>query len=323
MSELIQIGANAAVELTGCPVGVPAIVSCADQRTYDRYLEFFAAHIRNVNTRAAYSTAAVKFFGWCERHGIAELETIRRLHVAAYIEELTLALAAPTVKQNLAALRMLFDYLGVPRDNPVEGVRGPKHVVRMGRTPVLSAEQARTLLASIDINTIAGRRDAALISLMVYTFARVSAAVGVQIEDYHFHGARRWVRLHEKGSREHSVPLHHRAEEAIDAYVTAAGLSGLKGPLFRTIDRHGKLSSAGMTRFTAWEMVKRRAKAAGIVGDVTNHTFRATGITVYLENGGTIENARNIAAHASIKTTQTYDRRSEAITLDEISRIRL
>lgn len=302
---------------------LPAIIAVANDRTYQRYLEFFAAHIRNRNTRQAYSTAVVKFFGWCREQGLMQLEHITRLHVATYVEALTLAQSAPTVKQNLAALRMLFDYLGVPRENPAEGVRGPKHVVRTGRTPVLSGPQAKMLLESIDTATIIGRRDAALISVMVYTFARVSAAVGVQIEDYHFHGARRWLRLYEKGSREHSVPLHHRAEEAIEAYVAAAGLSGRKGPLFRTIDRHGRLSSAGMTRFTAWEMVKRRAKSAGIVGDVTNHTFRATGITVYLENGGTIENARNIAAHASIKTTQTYDRRSESITLDEISRIRL
>jgi site-specific recombinase XerD len=323
VSELVTLDASREIDFHGVENSVPEIVARAGPRTFERYLEFFAAHIRNPNTRAAYSTAAVKFFDWCQRHGIIELDNIRRLHVAAYIEELTLAQAAPTVKQNLAALRMLFDYLGVPRDNPVEGVRGPKHVVRMGRTPVLSAEQARMLLDSIDTGTIAGLRDAALISLMVYTFARVSAAVGVQIQDVHFHGARRWVRLYEKGSREHSVPLHHRAEEAIEAYVVAAGLAGQKGPLFRTIDPHGRLSGAGMTRFTAWEMVKRRAKAAGIVGDVTNHTFRATGITVYLENGGTIENARNIAAHASIKTTQTYDRRSETITLDEISRIRL
>lgn len=323
MTILLESPERTSVSVGSATSGLPAIILNSDGRTYERYLEFFAAHIRNRNTRQAYSTAAAKFFDWCARQDLNDLEQITRLHVAAYIEGLTLAQAAPTVKQNLAALRMLFDYLGVPRNNPVEGVRGPKHVVRMGRTPVLSADQARMLLESIDTSTIAGLRDAALISVMVYTFARVSAAVGLQVDDYHFHGARRWVRLYEKGSREHSVPLHHRAEEAIEAYVTAAGLAGQKGPLFRTIDRQGQLTSSGMTRFTAWEMVKRRAKAAGIVGDVTNHTFRATGITVYLENGGTIENARNIAAHASIKTTQTYDRREERITLDEISRIRL
>ncbi len=302
---------------------VPAVIARSDERTLRKFLEFFAAHIRNVNTRSAYATAAAKFFTWCEMHGLVELESLTRLHVAAYVEELTHLQTAPTVKQNLAALKMLFSYLGVPRDNPTEGVKGPKHVVRKGRTPVLAADQARHLLDSIDITTVTGLRDRALIAIMVYTFGRVSAVVSMEIDDYHFHGKRRWVRLHEKGAKEHAVPVHHRAEEYLDAYLEAAGLVGLRGSLFRVVDRHGQTTDRAMTRRLAWEMVKRRASAAGLPGDTTNHTFRATGITVYLENGGTIENARNIAGHASIKTTQTYDRREERITLDEINRIHL
>jgi site-specific recombinase XerD len=302
---------------------VPAIIARAGGATHERYLHFFAASIRNPNTRAAYSTAAAKFFAWCKSIGIDGLDRITKLHVAAYIEQLTLRQSAPTVKQNLAALRMLFEYLRVAIDNPAEGVRGPKHVVRTGRTPVLAAEEARRLLESIDVATIAGFRDRALIALMIYFFARVSAAVGTDIGDYHMNGNRRWIRLHEKGGREHAVPVHHRAEEYIDAYLCAGNLAGTKGPLFRTIDRQGDLTAIRMNRHAAWEMVKRRARQAGIPPETTNHSFRATGITVYLENGGTIENAKTIAAHASIKTTQTYDRRHERITLDEINRIHL
>jgi integrase/recombinase XerD len=302
---------------------VPAIVARAGDETVTRFLEFFGASIRNRNTRAAYLTAASKFFTWCEAHGLANLNDIRRLHVAAYIEGLTRSMAAPSVKQHLAGLRMLFSSLGVPRDNPAIGVRGPKHSVRTGRTPVLSAEQARTLLESIDTSSLSGLRDRAFIGLMIYTFARVSAIVQMQVEDYYLSGSRRWCRLHEKGGREHAVPAHHRAEEYVDEYMRAAGLFAARGPLFRTIGRSGELTDQPMTRFTAWEMMKRRSRAAGLPAETTNHTCRATGITVYLQNGGSIENARLIAAHASIKTTQTYDRRSEAITLDEISRIRL
>lgn len=301
----------------------PAILSSAEQSMLDRYAEFFAARIRNRNTRAAYLTAAVRFFAWCDSHGLSRLADVRRLHVAAYVEELTRSMAAPSVKQHLAGLRMLFAYLGEPRENPAEGVRGPKHVVRTGRTPVLSANEARTLLESIDVGTLIGLRDRAFIGAMIYSFARVSAVVQMQVEDYYLSGSRRWLRLHEKGGREHAVPTHHRAEEYLDEYIEAGGLVGGRGALFRTIDQCGVLTVRPMTRFTAWEMVKRRAREAGIPGQTTNHTFRATGITVYLQNGGSIENARLIAAHASIKTTQTYDRRSEAITLDEISRIRL
>jgi site-specific recombinase XerD len=317
-----------AIGLPGSPVEVrtglvPGIISRADERTLRRFLEFFAAHIRNVNTRAAYATAVSKFFAWCEEHGIRDLDRITRLHVSAYIEELTHKQSAPTVKQNLAAVRMLFDFLRVPLDNPAQGVRGPKHVVRKGRTPVLIAEQARQLLDSIDTTTIAGLRDRALIGLMLYTFGRVSAVVGMEIEDYFFQGTRRYGRLHEKGGKEHALPVHHRAEDYLDAYIAAAGLSGQKGPLFRTQDRHASLTGSAMSRHTAWEMVKRRALAAGLQVKVTNHSFRATGITVYLENGGRLETARDMANHADIKTTEIYDRRGDLITLDEINRIHL
>jgi integrase/recombinase XerD len=300
---------------------VPELVGDAGQDTSIKYLEFFAAHIRNPNTRAAYLTAAEKFFAWCGPHRIGPLKSIRRLHVAAYIECLTEVHAAPTVKQNLAALRMLFTFLRIPFENPAEGVRGPKHVVRTGRTPVLAGEQARHLLDSIDPGSLTGLRDRALIAVMVYSFGRVSAVVGMDAQDYYLHGTRRWIRLHEKGGKEHAVPLHHNAEELLEAYLAASNVSD--GPLFRVTQGGVSVTDRRLTRFAAWEMVKRRAKAAGLPAGTTNHTFRATGITVYLENGGTIENARNIAAHASIKTTQTYDRRGERITLDEISRIRL
>ncbi|MCC7390164.1 MAG: tyrosine-type recombinase/integrase [Phycisphaerales bacterium] len=299
---------------------VPALVVDAGPDATRRYLEFFAASIRNPNTRSAYLIAAEKFFAWCEHHAIGPLPSLQRLHIAAYIEQLTQIQSAPTVKQNLAALRMLFAFLRVPIENPAEGVRGPKHVVRAGRTPVLSAGQARTLLDSIPTTSIAGLRDRALLSVMVYSFGRISAVVGLDLSDYHYHGARRWFRLYEKGGKEHAVPVHHRAEEYLDAYIGEAGIAG--GPLFRAT-AHSQITERRLSRFAAWEMVKRRAKTAGLPASTTNHTLRATGITVYLENGGTIENARNIAAHASLRTTQCYDRRSESVTLDEISRIRL
>lgn len=306
---------------TGLGLAVPEIVSRGGQRVFERYLLFFAGHIRNTNTRAAYLTAVIKFFGWCETHRISDLGQIQRLHVAAYVEQLTHLHSAPTVKQNLAALRMFFSYLQVPQDNPTEGVRGPKHSARVGKTPVLSAEQARHLLNSIPADSLAGLRDRALIALMIYSFARVSAVVGMEFDDYYLHGTRRWIRLREKGGKEHTVPVHHRAEEYVDAYIATANISG--GPLFRTLLCPLSVTQNRLNRLSAWEMVKRRAKLAGLPEGTTSHSCRATGITVYLQNGGTIENARNIAAHASIKTTQMYDRRGDAVTLEEINRIHL
>lgn len=319
------IGAPGSALLVASSARVPAIIADAGSDTTLKYLEFFAANIRNPNTRSAYLTAAIKFFAWCDLNAIGPLEQIQRLHVAAYVEQLTRVHSAPTVKQNLAALRMLFDFLRRPIENPAVGVRGPKHVVRTGRTPVLAAEQAGKLLASIDTSTLVGLRDRALIAVMIYSFGRISAVVGMDVEDYYLQGTRRWVRLREKGGKEHAVPVHHRAEECVDAYLAALRPSATRigGPLFRTKLCLNTNDDTRMSRFAAWEMVKRRARDAGLPDNTTNHTFRATGITVYLENGGTIENARNIAAHASIKTTQTYDRRDERVTLDEINKIRL
>ncbi len=305
-------------------IQIPHVVAASGPDATTRYLEFLAASIRNPNTRMAYSTAMRRFCGWCEQHGITSLAVLQRLHVATYIEQLTRRAAPASVKLHLAAIKTCLDYLRLQPENPASGVRGPKHVVRVGRTPVLAAEQARALLESIDVNTTAGARDRALIGLMVYTFARVSAVVGMDIEDYYWNGTRRWVRLREKGSKEHALPLHHNAHEYLEHYLNLVNERGLSiGPLFRATNPDGTLSNRRLTRFAAWEMVKRRANAAGLPDTTTNHSFRATAITLYLQNGGTIENARNIAAHASIRTTQVYDRRSDVVTLDEINRIRL
>ncbi len=156
---------------------------------------------------------------------------------------------------------------------------------------------------------------------MVYSFARVTAALGMKVEDYYTEGRRAWFRLHEKGGKRHEVPAHHNAETYLDAYIEAACIAeAKKTPLFRTIDRHRKLTTRPMHRNDAWRMIKRRAKAIGLPDDICNHTFRATGITAYLENGATIEHAQQIANDESPKTTKLYDRTSDQITLDEVER---
>ena len=314
---------------------VPALIADAGDQAARRFLEYFTANIRNKNTRAAYVHAVAEFTRWCEERGFT-LKALEPIVVAAYVEQLQARLAAPSVKQHLAAVRMLFDWLvtgQVVSMNPAASVKGPKHVVKKGKTLVLSTDDARTLLESIKTERdekdgsktplLLGLRDRALIATMVYSFARISAVLGMRVEDYYPNGKRWWIRLHEKGGKFHEVPVHHKAEEYLDAYIKTAGLENdPKGPLFRSVAGKGKtLTDRPLRRNNALDMVKRRAVAAGLPPRVCNHTFRATGITSYLENGGTIEKAQQIAAHESPKTTKLYDRTNDQITLDEIERI--
>jgi site-specific recombinase XerD len=302
---------------------LPAAIGRAGEGAAWRFIEFFAANIRNPNTRAAYAEAVTQFFAWCERHRVHTLEKISPVVIAAYIERRPGA--PPTVKQHLAAIRMLFNWLvtgQVVPVNPAASVRGPKYVVKRGKTPVLSASQARLLLDSIKTDTVVGLRDRAVIALMCYTFARVSALVHMRVDDYYENGKRWWLRLHEKGGKRHEVPAHHNAEAYLDAYLEAAGIRDeKKSHLFRSVDRQRQLTENPLARTDVLRMVKRRAFAAGLPSSTCCHTFRATGITAYLENGGTIENAQLIAAHESPRTTKLYDRTGDEITLDEVERI--
>ena len=295
-------------------------------RAGKRVLEFFTGQIRNDHTRRAYLTAMRRFSGWCDGHGIRQLADVQPIHVAAFVKELGQEVSPPTVKQNLAALRMLFDWLvagHVIDTNPAHSVRGPRHVVKKGKTPVLSAEETRALLDSIDANSVVGLRDRALIGLMVYTFARVGAAVGMKVEDCYTQGRRLWVRLHEKGGKRHEMPTHHNLEQSIEDYIQAAGIADQrKSPLFRTTNRRtGKLTDNPMVQTDVYRMIRRRAKQAGIKTEIGCHTFRATGITVYLKNGGKLEVAQQMAAHESSRTTGLYDRRADEVSLDEVARI--
>ena len=307
---------------------VPALISDSGQDAARRFIEFFTVTIRNPNTRAAYGRAVRDFCDWCAAMGLNELGAIEPVHVGAYIELLTRKRTPATVKQHLAALRMLFDWLvsgQVLRVNPAAAVKGPKHVVRSGKTPVLAPEEAKALLENINLGTVIGLRDRALIGLMIFSFARIGAALAMNAEDL-FHQQRRlWLRLHEKGGKHHVMPCHHALEGYLLDYVEAAGLGAEpKGALFRAAVRGTKnLGPNRLSRVRAFEMVRRRAKQAGIPTLIGNHSFRATGITAYLRNDGQLDKAAQMAAHASTRTTQLYDRRHDQVSLDEVERIRL
>lgn len=309
---------------TGSDRRIPSIVTNAGRKATESFVEFFASTIPNRNTRTAYLQAVTQFSDWCSERNIP-LEGVSPIVLAAYREQHS---GSPsTLKQHFSALRVLFAWFvekGITERNPVREVKTAKFSRVEGKTPAFSVEEVQQLFESFDTESVIGLRDRALIGVMAYTFARVEAATSLQIRDYVQQGRRTLIRLREKGGKEKEIPCHHMLETYLDAYIQAAGLTGGKdAPLFRTAaGRTGKLTDKAMTRFDAWKMVRRRLKDAGIEGEFSNHSFRATGITTFLENGGSLESAQYIAGHADSRTTKLYDRRHQRATLEDLERVR-
>ena len=311
---------------------VPALIEEAGPEAFTRFLEFFTAQIRNRNTRDAYARAVSQFFGWLHEHGIVRLTEIQPVHIAAWVEGKTQTQNPQTVKQHLAAVKKLFDWLVIGKilpSNPATIVKGPKYSYTKGKTPILLAADARRFLDHLSGDSISERRDRALIALMTYTFARISAALAMNVNDVFPQHHRLWVRLHEKGGKYLEMPCHHNLELYLKEYLEAAGIEDdKKGPLFRRLNGGRKPETQALTqsrlhRTEALLMIKRRAKQAGIPNPgMCNHSFRGTGITAYLSNpDAKLEHAQTMAGHADPKTTRIYDRRSEVLSLDEVERI--
>lgn len=310
------------------PIVVPALIAAAGEEAARHFINFFIASIRNRHTRRSYARQAELFLSWCQAHGLADIREVRTEHVAAYIERLSRSpLEAASVKQALSALRMLFSWLVVHQvvpQNPTASVRGPKLVVSEGKTPYLPPEDVVRLIDSIPADTLVGLRDRALIGVMAYSFARVGAAAGMNVGDYYPQGKQWSLRFKEKGGKRKQLAAHHKLEEYMDAYLTAAGIGEEKGaPIFRTArGKTGMLTGNRMTQSDAWRMLQRRARKAGVTTAVCNHSWRASGITVFLENGGSIEMAQYMAGHADPRTTKLYDRRRQVASRGEVERIR-
>src|SRR5579872_4551930 len=144
----------------------------------------------------------------------------------------------------------------------------------------------------------------------------------MKVEDYYIQKRRGWVRLHEKGGKVTELPCHHNLEQFLDEWLAASSLaSEPSSPLFPTL-RHGKLETRlPLAQTNVFRMIQRRAIAAGIETKISCHSFRATGITTYLQNGGKLEVAQQMAGHESARTTGLYDRRNDAVALDEVERV--
>lgn len=308
---------------------LPAIIIQAGEQATRAFLEIFTANIRNKNTRTAYARACARFLDWCDGRGLS-LNQVEPMVVAAYIEHLgdernKQKLAAPSIKQHLAAIRMLFDYLTtkhVLQVNPGRSVRGPKHAVVEGITPAFDVKQARALLDSIDTDTLIGLRDLAIVATLIYTAGRVGAVVSLRVKDFAQDGTQWCLRFGEKGGKRRKIPCRHDLEQYLHDYLAAAGIALEKdAPLFRSFDRQRKISARGIHRVEVHGMLKRRLKRADLPGNLSSHSFRATTATDLLDQGISLEDVQYLLGHADPRTTRLYDRRKKEVTRNIVERI--
>lgn len=318
-----------AVWATATEAVPPAIIEDAGPNARFAYREFFDAEIDNSHTRRAYRHAVDRLLRWCESRGIP-LSQLSPWLIGEYVRTLSRADGTPTSKStrklHLAAFRHFFDRLVVRHAvplNPAASVRGPRHSVIEGRTPALSASQARQLLARIDTGSLVGLRDRAVIGVLIYTAVRVGAVAKLRRRDF-FTDGRQWLfRFDEKGGKERVVPARHDLEGFVRDYLAAAADAPLAAPLFVSLRRgcdvlyRRPLQSGDVLR-----MVRRRLRQANLPADTLScHSFRATTITNLLEQGVPLEDVQHLAGHADPRTTRLYDRRRREVTRNIVERI--
>src|SRR3954467_2832492 len=261
-------------------VPVPAVVGASGPELANRFLEFFLVAIRNPNTRRAYPAAVRAFCAWLAAHGAPDLAAVEPVHVAAYVEQLGRTHTRPSVALHLAAIKRLFAFLvtgGTLKRSPAVEVKGPTFSRRIGATPVTSTEEVRRLLDSLPTDGLVGLRDRALIGTLLFTTARIGAALRCKVGNYYQEGYGHMLCLHEKGGKEHRVPVHHQLVAYLETYLDAAGIRDERaGPLFRSArGRTGELTARPLDPANAWAMVKRRARQAGVSTALCNHSLRA------------------------------------------------
>lgn len=291
------------------------------------YAAFFSQTL-NQNTNQAYANGLKLFCDFLTDSGHDDILDIEPKHITDFVGKMNDEdYGVATTRLYLSAVRMFLDSCvvgGILAVNPAKAVKLPRHSSRTGKTPVIIPEQVRQILDSIPCITQADYRDRALIGLMVFSFFRVSAALSLTLKDYELRGAQRWIIGEEKGSKRHEMPVHPSLESLLDEYIAFVGMTEPATPLFQSGNaRGGKLTGRPLDRTSAWRMVRRRAAAAGVHREIGNHSFRATGITTYLNAGGSLEDARIMANHSDATTTKLYDRTGDKVKIKEVNRIEI
>ena len=309
-----------------------------DARLAEIHESFLVGQL-NASTRATYANGVDAFFRCLSDTGRSDMLDVEARDVARFISALAEdGYETATVRLYLSALRMFLDACvvdGLLSVNPARSVRAPRQTAYSGKTPVVMPAQVRQILDNIPDGsdpalpcTEADLRDRALIGLMTFSFFRVSAAIGLTLRDYELRGEERWIIGQEKGSKRHEMPVHPTLETMMDELIVRMGWDHPETPrdtpLFQSsTPRGGRLRGRALDRTACWRMVRRRARAAGVMREICNHTFRATGITAYLNSGGNLEDARIMANHSNATTTKLYDRTADGVKARKLGRLEI
>ena len=306
---------------------LPDIIHRAGANAVFAAQEFFFGTIRNEHTQRAYLHAVKLFLKWVEKHGGGELTQIAPWHVGQYFQGLAKTTSIATRNQHLSALRHFFDGMVVRHAivlNPALSVRGERYTAIEGKTPEISIQQARDLLASLDTTHVVGLRDRAILAILVYTSSRAGAVAKLKRGNF-YHAGQQWM-LHfaEKGGKSREIPVRHDLQELISAYVDAASLRDAPKdtPLFQSaLKKKRRLTGKAIHVNDICRMMKRRLKDIGLPLLFSPHSFRVTTITDLLEQGVALEDVQRLAGHADPRTTRLYDRRDRKITRNIVDRI--
>jgi integrase/recombinase XerD len=277
--------------------------------------EWFA-NIQNPNTRRAYESDLRAFMRFVGIAHAEEFRTVARAHVIAWRKELEhQALAPASIRRKLSALSDLFDHLcdaNAITHNPVKGVARPKEGANEGKTPALSDAQAKRLLDAPPSDTLKGKRDRAILAVLLYHALRRAELCSLRVKDYAIRRGVQTLAVHGKGGKMRYLPVHPAAVRLIEEYIDAAGHRlEAAGALFRPVrNPRGTRSKALTGRAIHSAVVRRWAKTAGIDPEgVRPHALRTTAATNALEHGADIAKVQEWLGHSSIATTRLYDRR--------------
>jgi len=323
-NDLVKASEISQPAIANQPSSLPAMVERAGPAGRFAWDEFFYAEHHNPHTQAAYMRAVKRFLAWVEGQGV-ELAQITPGMVGQYL----VGLGGSSSKRNLhlSALRGFFDRL-VNRHvvilNPASSVKGTKETVMEGKTPEITVDQARTLLASLDTTSLIGLRDRAILATLAYTACRAGAVAKLRLGDFQFDGVQFSLRFQEKGGKSREIPVRHDLEGFIRTYLEAAGIAAeaKDRPLYRASNRRsGTLSEKPLDSRVVCDLVKRRLKDAGLPTRLSPHSFRVAAITDLLTQGVPLEDVQYLAGHAEPRTTGLYDRRQKKVTRNIVERI--